>query len=84
MSMPKQVQAKHVPQDKILAALKAKRGVWHLHRERAAGPMPSLLDSVPELRDFPEKVVRRALGAMARRGEIQGCDCGCRGDWHVL
>lgn len=79
--MEKRVQAKHVPQGKILAALQRKPGLWHTHRESKT--MPSLLDAVPELRAYPPKVVLRALAAMKARGEIFGCDCGCRGDWHV-
>lgn len=41
------------------------------------------LRSVPECADLPEKVLRRKLGAMARKGIITGCDCGCRGDWRI-
>lgn len=31
----------------------------------------------------PEKVVGAKLKTLMRRGLIDGCDCGCRGDWHL-
>ena len=37
-----------------------------------------------ELKDFPPKVVAAKLATMARRGILDGCSCGCRGDWVVL
>jgi hypothetical protein len=33
------------------------------------------------LADFPAKVVRAKLQSMVRRKLIDGCTCGCRGDF---
>lgn len=33
------------------------------------------------LTEYPRKVVLAKLKQLARRGVIDGCACGCRGDW---
>lgn len=88
MTNQKKIQAKHVPQDKILAVLrKTGRTMTHWCSEDIGlppDPAYHLLDALPELRVFPLKVLLAALDAMVRRGEIEGCSCGCRGDWRAL
>ncbi len=83
----KRVQAKDVPESPIVAALLLCAGhVGVYDDERAMGVwtwQSSIVDMMPSLAMFPEKVLRRRLGSMARRGIIHGCDCGCRGDWHI-
>ncbi len=33
---------------------------------------------------WPEKIVRAKLNTMMRRrGLVDGCNCGCRGDWTI-
>lgn len=32
--------------------------------------------------EVPDKVVRAKLATLADRGLLDGCDCGCRGDWY--
>lgn len=75
-------QAKDVPEQAILDALRAAPGKWHTHWPGSGG-LPSLQDVVPALAAFPEKVLRAKLASMARRRLVHGCACGCRGDWHV-
>jgi hypothetical protein len=29
------------------------------------------------------KILHAKLSKLAKRGLIHGCDCGCRGDWHL-
>jgi len=43
--------------------------------------MPRVYD--PEWPDAPPKLLAARLRAMLRKGIINGCSCGCRGDWHV-
>ncbi len=86
MSPRKLIQAKHLDEVSILQFL-APLGVWATHwapRDWNAPDehMPRVARAVP--RETPEKVLRSKLGAMARRGLIDGCDCGCRGDWRIL
>lgn len=62
----------------ILAVLQKRPGEAHTHWT-GAGSMPRVLD--PSHRDTPPKVLLAKLRAMARKGLIDGCGCGCRGDW---
>lgn len=74
-------QAKNVPEDVILEIMRKEPGKWFTHydwRHDACLPFHA-----PELRRFPEKVLRAKLSKMMKRGLINGCDCGCRGDWHI-
>lgn len=91
--MEKKVQAKHVPEDAILL-----RMVWFQRKHRRAWmshwPVREwmtdeetrdwTLASAPELVDVPEKVLLAKLRAMKRKKLIDGCGCGCRGDWEPL
>lgn len=76
--MPKAIQAKHLSEEAILEVLQRNPGRWHTHWQ---GHETSVCD--PTHPDAPEKVLLAKLAAMARRGLIKGCPCGCRGDWHV-
>lgn len=88
-------QAKDIPDADVLAALDPEPNPrWMTHWPRPAGTDPaeaingraqpwpwSICTAVPSLAAFPEKVMRSKLASMMRRGLIDGCDCGCRGDW---
>jgi hypothetical protein len=86
--MPKTVQAKHVPELAILQAMaRHADGKWWTHwpyNMDDPGDPWSLLTAVPELAAFPDRVLRAKLGTLVRRGLLDGCDCGCRGDWVIL
>lgn len=68
----KLTQAKHVPELPLLRAVAASTGIgaqiWHL-------------EVLPEVKRFPYKVVRAKLQQMINSGLVQGCCCGCRGDF---
>jgi hypothetical protein len=52
---------------------------------RAGGECGQQLARIEEaLREFPSKVVRAKLGRMIEKGRLQGCACGCRGDFKVV
>lgn len=74
-------QAKDVPESVLLAVFRANPLTFFTHYESAVSP--SLLDAAPELRAFPRKVLAAKLASLVRRGLIDGCACGCRGDWHA-
>lgn len=81
-------QAKDVPEDVILRVLRELPDRWHTqwlcHSATCDGAACwSLPCRAPELAVFPEKVLRAKLSAMMRRKLVDGCDCGCRGDWHI-
>lgn len=59
-----------IPDDRILPLLSRRWAVtWDLQGALA---------------EFPPKVVMAKLKQLKRRGLIDGCDCGCRGDWHLI
>ena len=68
--LPKGLQAKHITDEQILSLLTVKRWtqIW------------TICDALP---DFPGKVVQAKLRQLKKRGLVHGCDCGCRGDWHL-
>ncbi len=88
MSMPKDIQAKDIDEDVLLAYLRRAPGEWHFHldpRKRDMGDPTDfrfLHNAFPGV-EIPEKVLHAKLSSMLRRGLIHGCSCGCRGDWHV-
>ena len=65
--MDKGIQAKHI-QDEVILNL--------------VGDHSSLFE-LQELINFPPKVVLAKLRSMVKRGLIEGCTCGCRGDFYI-
>lgn len=43
---------------------------------------PSLRD-VPSLRDAPDKLLLAKMRRLISRGLVDGCTCGCRGDFEI-
>lgn len=98
MSMDKRIQAKHLSEREILEFMDRDGGP-HTHfvlpvekrdeyiRERrrgGGGPNWYLIDAFPNRGEgIPERVLLAKLVAMKRRGLIDGCGCGCRGDWEL-
>lgn len=71
------VQAKHISDETMLAALASVRG-------RNGVPEWSTRSETQEaLPQFPPKVVLAKLRSMIKRGVIDGCACGCRGDFEL-
>lgn len=70
MAMAKAVQAKDVPEFVVLDFLK-REGISSTDRVvyYALGNR------------YPRKVVAAKLAALLRRRLVDGCPCGCRGDW---
>lgn len=71
--MNKTLQAKHVDEEKVLALIdriQQEEGRWTLTFDlEAAFP------------DIPLKVLRAKMAALIKRKVINGCACGCRGDF---
>lgn len=59
----------------------AVRAVWELSGHGDRWVMCWEVDEA--FPDFPPKVVQAKLSRLMHRGFIDGCDCGCRGDWHL-
>lgn len=75
-------QAKDVPEQVILDVLRSAPGAWWTSWP-GHGWKYSLPNAAPELGAVPWKVLNAKLDGMQRRGLIDGCSCGCRGDWHI-
>lgn len=73
--MKTRAQAKDISDTRVLDSLRATVNPWGT----------SLLEDVQNaLSDFPPKVVRAKLSSLIRRKVIDGCTCGCRGDFEIL
>lgn len=75
--MPKRkgLQAKHIDERAVLMAIRDDNV-----RDDRVG---MLLDDLVRLLDVPGKVVRSKVAALRRRGLVDGCTCGCRGDFRI-
>lgn len=65
---------------RILGVLAERPEVAHTH-QAAPMVMPPVYD--PDHPDAPTKVLLAKLRRMAKRGLVDGCGCGCRGDWRI-
>lgn len=76
----KQIQAKDIPEQPIIDYLIGLNGKWATHWTGMI--MPSITENaIPP--NTPEKVILAKLRAMIKKGVIQGCACGCRGDFRI-
>lgn len=55
----------------------------HMPGSRDPYPWATMFDVEPAFPDAPYKVVHAKARALIRRGLLDGCDCGCRGDWSL-
>ena len=73
------IQAKHIPERPILEWLKHRAdngllwGTWSRGYE----------NSVPVPADVPDKVIVAKMSQMIRKGLVNGCGCGCLGDYVI-
>jgi len=76
------MQCKDIPDAPVLAFLaklpEYHGAGWHDLQPRAEY-MPTVLDAMPSA--TPEKLARAKMAQLIRRGLVDGCTCGCRGDF---
>lgn len=71
-----------IPAGPILSYLAHQaRGKPATHWEAHGTNIPSVYDAMPP--DTPAKLRLAKMRALLRRGLVDGCDCGCRGDWTI-
>ena len=68
-------QAKDVADEVALGAFRRARG------RHGVPAWATLWDVQDELPAFPPKVVQAKLRSLVQRGVLDGCACGCRGDF---
>lgn len=85
----KRMQCKHIPDLPILELLARNPEVWHTHRVWAGtfaqdDGHPVLLSLHPAMPpDTPDRLALAKMRQMIRRGVVDGCACGCRGDFTI-
>lgn len=72
------LQCKHIPDVPILQFL-AKQTRWSKHGNGYS--MPTVQDAMPEWACVRLQVAKMVM--LKRRGLVDGCGCGCRGDWRI-
>ena len=70
------VAAKDIGDDLVIAAIRTASA------QRAMNTA-SRWDVEALLPQYPPKVILAKCRSMLRRGLIEGCGCGCRGDWEI-
>ena len=73
------MQAKDIPEDKILAFLAVNEGKWCFLVD-ATWPR-DLFCVMPE--GVNRKLALAKMRAMIKKGFVTGCGCGCRGDFEI-
>jgi hypothetical protein len=71
------MQAKDISDAVMLAALEATRGL------NGAPAWSSLFDVQAHMGNVPPKIVLSKIRSMIKRNLLQGCGCGCRGDFSL-
>jgi hypothetical protein len=85
----KGIQAKHLHDEDVFYAMEAAcrkanerwatmPPIFTPRSECKTAMLPDIADALP---DFPQKVILAKLRKMVRRGIVDGCTCGCRGDF---
>jgi len=74
-------QCKDIPDQPILEFLLAHKGTWCNWFGLDAAFDRSVRVAMPI--DTPDRLVLAKMRMLMRRGLVQGCDCGCRGDFEI-
>ena len=74
------MQAKDIPEQPVLGFL-ARQTRWATWGTWAKADLPTVAGVMPP--NTPEKVQRAKMAALIRRGLVDGCPCGCRGDYRI-
>lgn len=72
----KMLQCKDIPDAPILAVIARQQ-----HKSGGVWLCAWYLE--PYYSDFPDKLFRAKMGSLIKRGLVQGCACGCRGDYEL-
>lgn len=75
------MQCKDIPDKPILELLNTFHGVWATWFPGEYGAMKSILPAFPQ--DCPDKLVIAKMSRLIDRGLVDGCGCGCRGDYVI-
>ncbi len=76
-------QCKDIPDRPILELLAKNPGTWHnwFEEDLWNGNVYTVRRAMP--RNTPEKLILAKMAGLIRRGLVNGCPCGCRGDFEI-
>jgi hypothetical protein len=84
------MQCKDIPDRPIvqfIADLQGNWGTWFSWIDDATGdlviPENSVVKAMPNGAGLPDKLVLAKIARLMKRGLIDGCPCGCRGDYEL-
>lgn len=78
MARIKTIQCKDIPEKPILELLAQNPTKWHTWcRSWKLSIRPAVDEAVPD------KMLIRKMDKMIKKGLVDGCGCGCRGDYHI-
>jgi hypothetical protein len=72
------MQCKDIPDLPILEFLAKSLGVWHNWSEGHERDVGHFMPA-----ETPRKLVLAKMRGLMRRGLVDGCGCGCRGDFEI-
>lgn len=75
------MQCKDIPDRPVLEFLKKLGGVWATWFDCEPRLQNTVLHSMPS--GTPRKLVLAKMRTLMRRGLVDGCGCGCRGDFEL-
>jgi len=76
------MQCKDIDRMPILRLLAERPGQWHTYgASDVALAMPTVVQAFPL--GCPDKLVPAEMGSLIRRKWVDGCACGCRGDFVI-
>ncbi len=67
----------------VLRFLAKHKGKWANHWDPAEVGDPLMLTVFTVMPDAPQKVRIAKMRQLKKRGLVDGCACGCRGDWVI-
>lgn len=76
--MSKKMQCKNIPDLPVLEMLAKNPGQWHNWYFRDQFNVASAMPA-----GIHEKLILGKMRMLMRRGLVDGCDCGCRGDFVI-
>jgi hypothetical protein len=80
---PKAKQCKDIPDHPILELLAESPNEWHnwFDENQWDGNIYTVRRAIPQ--DIPDKLLLAKMSTLIRRGLVDGCPCGCRGDFVI-
>ena len=80
------MKCKDIPDRPILEFLVSLNGRWanwFWYEGIESNPGNTVRLAMPDGPNLPDKLVMAKMSKLMRRGLVDGCDCGCRGDFEI-